>query len=922
MRILFRIALALALVAFATAAFAGETGSISGIVKDGTGQPVPGATVKITGAQAPSNTVTGAAGTYRFPVVLPGAWTVTADLKGLGAASQKVQVFVDNDVQVNLVLVQTAKAEIVVTGAVAEIDKKASEVNFNYTDNVIKDLPLTRSYEGLIKLVPGTPGTDGSGLVTISGGTRQDNKYLLDGVNITNPGYGSLGVDTNQLDIADFNVKKGGITAEFGRTSGAMFNAVTRSGSNDWNGSILGNFSPSSFQAEKKYATTRETTNYNGQGNFGFPIVKDTLFGYASAAYYYTKNAGQSATSNNVTSVQPDSHVKNGDYFGKLTGFIGQPLLVNAGFRIMPTKSDNQFDNSYDFPTAGYKNDATNYVGNVTVDWFASKDTVVEAKYVYLDETDAVEAQNPLTSRPNTIDPANLGAYGQWNNPARNSGNQGVYPYITTGDTYKRNEVKATLSQYLDIGPTQNQFKLGGGYETLEYDHARVSNGWGTFLVNSSCPKGVCNPNAAVPGMIRARFYGTQPNQIGRARTYSAFIQDTITWKNVTLYLGVLANKDDFAQICEEGGLCGTTVNATTTRYNFMTFRWSDEIQPRFGITWNTNLIQGDKLYSTYGEYANLDQKSSSRAYAPYRIRYDQAWFDKTTGAFLGQQILGSSGSKVIPTDLKAPYYQEWIIGYSAAFAKDFSFDVYYQYRNLKNPFEDVPINPADYFGSFQAKNIDGARRVYRAVTLDVQKRYANGWYADANITISKLYGNFDNDYMDLQFNTSSLLEDDPTLNSSVPNRYGRFGQDRPVIAKLMGSYDFPFGLTFGGFLRVQSGTAWEPRGAGPNSTSSRYLLPAATYRLPTWTTFDLLGAYTFKLNPSMGVRIEARVSNLFNTQTVMGVSQIQYLDGYKDGVPASTMGPQGTTQPNPNYGNASSWASPRRLVLTARLDF
>ncbi|HQR45977.1 MAG TPA: carboxypeptidase regulatory-like domain-containing protein [Thermoanaerobaculia bacterium] len=921
MRTFFRIALALALVAFATAAFAGETGSISGFVKDGTGLPVPGAMVKLTGAQAPQNTVSGASGAYRFPVVLPGAWVVTAELKGLGIASQKVQVFVDNDVQVSLTLVQTAKAEIVVTGSVAEIDKKASEVNFNYTDNVIKDLPLARSYEGLIKLVPGTPATDGSGFVSISGGTRQDNKYMIDGVNITNPGYGNLGIDPNQLDIADFNVKKGGITAEFGRTSGAMFNAVTKSGTNDWNGSILGNFSPSSFQAERKYTTQRETTNYNGQGSVGFPIMKDTLFGYASAAYYYTKNAGQTATSANVTTVQPDTIIKNGDYFGKLTAFIGQPLLINAGFRAMPVKTADAFDSIYDFPTAGWKNDATQYVGNITADWFASKDTVFEAKYVYLDETDAVEAQNPLTSRPMTIDPAHLGAYGQWNNPARNSGNEGVYPYLTTGDTYKRNEVKATLSQYFDIGPTQNQFKLGGGYEDTDYQHARVSNGWGTFLVGSTCPAAVCG--TAKSGMIRARFYGTQPDQFGKARTYAAFIQDTVTWKNVTLYLGVLLNKDDFGQVCKEGGLCGSTVNATTTRYNFMTFNWGDEVQPRFGLTWNANLLQGDKFYSSYGQYANLDQKSTSRSFAPYRIRYDQAWFDKTTGAYLGQQILGSSAGKYIPPDLKAPYYQEWIIGYSAAFLKEYSFDVYYQYRNLKNPFEDVPIDMANYFGSFQAANFPDARRVYRALTIDVQKRYSNGWYADMNLTLSKLYGNWDEDYGTALFNTSSLLEDDPTLDiAQTPNRFGRLGQDRPVIFKMMGSYDFPFGLTFGGFLRVQSGTPWEPRGAGPNSASSRFLLPAGTYRLPTWTTFDLLGAYNFKLNASMVVRIEARVSNLFNTQTVLGVSQIQYLDGYKDGVPASTMGPQGTTSPNANYGVASSWAAPRRLVLTARLDF
>src|ERR1035437_9365144 len=477
MRFISRIFLSLVLLVTATAAWAGETGSVSGVVKDGTGTPVPGATVKVTGAQAPRDTVTTASGAFKFAVLLPGSYVVTAELKGLGTASQQVKVFVDSDAQVTLVLVQTAKTEIVVTGAAAEIDKTSSEVNFNYTDNVIKDLPLTRTYEGLIKMVPGAA-TDTSliGDVSISGGTRQDNKFLLDGVNITNPGYGSLGSDTNQLDIADFNVKKAGITAEFGRTSGAMFNAVTKSGTNQVAGSVLANLSPSSFQSNNKFSTTQDTSNYSGQANVGFPILKDMLFGYVSGAYYDTTVAGQSATIGGITTTQPDSKSHSGDYFGKLTGFVGQSLLVNAGFRALPAKSTDQFNSVYDASTAAHGADTTNYVGNLSVDWFASKDTILEAKFVSLQENDTSVGQtllapfSPMTINPCKTAPAlkcydNLGAYGSYGDPARNGGNSGIYEFQETGDRYKRNEIKATLSQYFDLGSTQHQVKVGGGYE-------------------------------------------------------------------------------------------------------------------------------------------------------------------------------------------------------------------------------------------------------------------------------------------------------------------------------------------------------------------------------------------------------------------------------------------------------------------------
>ncbi|MBK9062573.1 MAG: carboxypeptidase regulatory-like domain-containing protein [Acidobacteria bacterium] len=127
MRLISRICLVLLVTVLATAAWAGETGSVSGFVKDGSGLAVPGATVKITGAQAPYTTVSNANGAFKFGVLLPGDYVVSADLKGLGSAKQSVKVFVDNDAQVTLTLVSAAKAEVVVTGSIAEIDKKSSE---------------------------------------------------------------------------------------------------------------------------------------------------------------------------------------------------------------------------------------------------------------------------------------------------------------------------------------------------------------------------------------------------------------------------------------------------------------------------------------------------------------------------------------------------------------------------------------------------------------------------------------------------------------------------------------------------------------------------------------------------------------------------------------------------------------------------
>ncbi len=897
---------------------AGETGSISGKVADATGGGLPGVLVKASGPQLPAGrtTVTNNNGQYNFQKLLPGTYTVEATLQGLGKAATRVNVEVDNDVQVPLTLRGGAATEVVVTAGLAEIDKKSTEISSNFSPEEIHQIPIARTYAGLLSLIPAAPAdTSGSGYVAVAGGTRQDNKYLVDGVNITNPGYGYLGVDTNELDLVDVNVKNGAISAEFGRTSGAIINAVTKSGTNNLKGGLRFEASPSSFAAKNAFNITQDTSLYNGAAGVGFPIVKDTLFGYVSGRFASSTTSGQSATISGVTTTQPDTTAKGQDYFGKLTAFLGQSLLINAGFRGLPNKSDNAFNSIYDAGSAAYGSDTTNYVGNATVDWFVSKNTNVEFKYVHLTENDTYQATNILSDRPLTLDPLNLQKYGAFGDPARNGGNSGVYAFANGGESYKRDEIKLSASQFLDIGATQHNLKIGGGAEFTDFDFIRTSNGWGTMTYQTTAVNGVSTP------VVRARYYNLQPVQTGKTRTYSAFLQDTMTWDRLSVNVGVLTNYDDFAQVCQAGLVCGSGIAANTTRYNFMTFRWKDQVQPRLGAVYNADLLKGDKFYANYGEYAGLDQKSTVRSFAPFRVREDQSYFLRATGAWIRDEIRGSSGGKVIPSDLKAPYQQEFVLGYSAPVSRDVSVDVHYQYRNLKNPFEDTPIDPNNYFGSFMAQSYPDARRLYRGITLDLTKRYSNGWYANVNYTYSTLEGNWDDDYANGQFNTSSYMEDEPGWNHVDPNRYGKLGQDRPHIFKAMASYDI-MGITVGGFFRFQSGTPWEARGATPSTNYGRYLEPAGSRRLPSWTNFDLLAAYNFNLGGDMTLRLEGRVRNLFNTQAVLGVNNVLYNDPYKDGSPAGQLGPQGTSQLNPLFGTATAWAPPRRFTLSATLAF
>lgn len=902
MRSVTRLTLALLLFCSTAPAWAGETGSISGKVTDASGGALPGVVVRVSGAPMPAGrtAATTPAGAYNFQRLLPGEYTVESELQGLGKASRVVTVRVDADSQVDLVLSGSVAATV--EAVASAVDQKSTEVGVNYSDTQIRSLPLARSYAGLIQLVPGVGTADGVG-VSAAGGSRQDNKYLVDGVNITNPGFGTLNVETNELDIADFNVKKGAISAEFGRTSGIIVNAVTRSGTNDLKGTFRFEAIPDSFIAEPKSGSTATQTidRYTPSANVGFPILHDKLFGYASARLFYSTRSGQGSTFGPL----PDTKTRNQEYFGKVTAYPTPNLLVYGGYRHIPNKATDDFNSLFDAPSATYDVNSTDKVANVVASWFLDANTFVEGKYVHLTNDLTIEAGTAVPFKQSPFNIVNLGANGSYSDPARGFGNSGVYEFARFGDEYKRNEVKLTASRYVDIGPTQHQIKVGGGYEDDDYNLIRETNGWGLIRVNR-------NSAGTITG-YQARYYLQQPKQFGRSRTYSVFLQDTITAGRFSANVGLLLNKDEFAQELLDG-----------RRVTFMKFRFEDQIQPRIGLVYNAELLKGDKVYANWGRYYGLDQKSTSRSFAPARIRQDFGNFN-AQGVLTSEQIRGSSAGKFIPPDLQSPYVDELILGYGAAVSREVSFELYGQYRETRDIFEDVPISRPNYFGSFQAKNLPYARRRYRGVTLDVTKRFSHNWSANASYTYSKLSGNFDIDYADIAvFNTSSILEDAPGIWTDEPNRYGRLSQDRPHIFKLFASYEFPFGLSTGGALRIQSGKAWEARGMDGNGSFYRYLESAGSRRLPTQTTFDLLLAYNLKVTSAANVRVEARVLNAFNQQTVTSVDRVQYLDSFVDAPNDAPlfMGPQGTTRPNAGFGNATGYATARRLLLSAIVDF
>jgi hypothetical protein len=899
------VALAVLLLGSVVSVYADVYGSISGYVRDSSGAPLPGVTVTVTGPVLPKarDIVTDSSGNYSFIKLPPGTYTVTAALAGLGTTRADAMVVVDKDTSLNLKLTPAVSESITVSAAAPTVDMKSTEVNFNYDAKTIEKLPLSRSYQGLFQLAPGVPA--GTGFAPVAGGGRQENLFLLDGASVTNPSFGYLGIgntDMNELDVADFNVKRAGFTAESGRSTGEVVNAVTKSGTNELQGAVREEFRPGSWAATAKDPSFASHTNVNRtEANIGGPIWRDHIFGYASGRYEKINTTNRT----NFFGPVPDEKQTIKELFGKITAAPTASQFLALGYRHIPLVDPNTGVGTYDLPETAFDFKNTNRVATADYTWNATKDTLVEAKVLRSSEANHFVAQTDLGFKPpfNVNDLRHMGSV-SITDPGGSGKlvHAGAYYVRLSTQDYKNNSNSVAVSQFFDFGGMNHQVKAGVGYQYGEEHLSRLSNGWGSISVLTN-------------GTIRASYYPDQPALLGFGKTYSAYVQDSITvTPRLNVNLGVLANRDDFGQKWQ-----GQTLT-------FLKFGFGDEIQPRIGINYNLRANTGDKIYANFGRYSGMDQKSTSRGLAPHTIISSTAIFNATTGALISDRpSAGESGNATIDPSTKPTYTDEFLTGYATPFASVWSLDTFFMFRNSKNFIEDHPIVMPDGGpdGIFVASNIPAKRRYY-GVTVDLNRRLANRWMAEVNYTWSRLYGNYDIDYSGgALYNTASAIEDGPGIMVEDPFRWGPLLNNRTHVLKAFGAYEVIPNLNVGAYYRFQSGAPWNALGRDATYFGfRRYLNTVGTYHTSAWNNVDLLAQYAVPLSRGIRVSLEGRVLNVLNKQTVLSVDRVQYFDTPSQLPNPPYITPQGTTLPNPNFGNATSYADPRRYIASVRVDF
>lgn len=283
------------------------TGTITGVVNDGTGAVLPGVTVTIdnVGTGASRSLVTDASGRYEAPNLPVGSYTVRAELEGFRTTNRSgITLTVGRTAVVDLELVIGEMTETVtVTGETALLETSTATVSNLVDEKRVVELPLiNRDLTQLTFLQPGvikmpTPGAGNSGSfsgmgdkLSVAGARGNQNIFMLDGVSNSdlsgNP-QGATGGFAGAETIQEFQIVTNNYSAEYRSQAGAIISAVTKSGTNTLRGSLFEFHRNDSLDApnffDEKFSVPQPNFDRNQfGGSLGGPVVPNRTFFFAA----------------------------------------------------------------------------------------------------------------------------------------------------------------------------------------------------------------------------------------------------------------------------------------------------------------------------------------------------------------------------------------------------------------------------------------------------------------------------------------------------------------------------------------------------------------------------------------------------------------------------------------------------------------
>lgn len=735
------------------AAIAQNTGGVRLSVTGPDGTPVSGATVKLTSPDSliKSSATTGSDGTARMQGLDPATnYTVEITANGFQSLSKDgVAVVSGQNLSLTYVLALTGGAtqldSIEVTGrSLAALDTTSATVGLDLTLDLVESLPTQRTYQSYLQLVPGTkPSTTGnpgskSGVnySDIGGvyGNSTDNIYYIDGINVTDPLTGGFGSNLNSEIIQEQRVLTSGVPAEFEGGSGLISKVVTKSGGDEFHGSVNYYFQNDSLVADyNKGQDASGFSDYDTAFTLGGPVVKEQLWFFSS---FQLKNRSDDV-------VDPNS----GDALRSVTtkqnlGFLKGTWQATNSDRVSLTYFNDPFERSgsRDGTVVNNRDRQRDQGGdNYRLEYAHSflAQNIILSGYYYSHEGEVSDlAANGQTRNDvafNSGSPDNtqlqLGGFGQNISTFRNRdefGLTGQWLLYTgfgehvfkSGIIFSENTYKTDLiytgdgSQYtsIDIGATSVDFaeytdgsSWTGDVDLVEDDAQRIADACNDIggATLATCVTEMDGADGSVAnGTIEAAevpflvFDSATDNPNGQINAYrimqvarapidvqskgtTIFVQDSWTMDKWTVNAGLRSER------WEHFGTDGS---------NIFTFDW--EIAPRLSVVFDPMGNGRSKLWGFVGRYYDpvRNDMTSFAGTLSGSVRDEQVFVGDEWVTFRQRGGAQTQDAFFAPTT-KTPYTDETLLGYSMTVGEDSTLSFTYTQRNTRDILEDYDLH-------------------------------------------------------------------------------------------------------------------------------------------------------------------------------------------------------------------------------------
>jgi len=860
-------------------------GNIAGqILEAGKTAAVSGAMVTVTNdatGQSRSATVS-ADGSFRFSGLSIGTYSLDVSAPGYvpGGADQLL-VSIGTTTSVTIQMNSgNALEEIRVVGSAAApiIDLRSSETALNITTEELEKLPVPRSLASVALLAPGVNRGDSrfGGLPSFGGSSVAENQIYINGLNVTNFRNG-LGFSNVPYEFYEqFQVKTGGYSAEFGRSTGGVINAVTKSGSNEFKVEMNAYFRPNSLRETGpnvrsrdgdwlQYRGDSESDNWDANISVSGPIIKDKLFYHV---IYNPRNFESISDNRKVESGRLSESTDDDDFWGakidwNITDDHRLELLAFEDTSTFTTYDVARGTNAYS--NSGGENWSAKYTGYLFDDSLMVSAMYGENEYNLTTSSDLAQQCSLFYDYRNFYGgPASAVPYF-----GVDIGCAGIDDYFVEEGFDQREAmrfdlewtigdhvIRAGIDREINTSNSDQKYSGPNGAYYLIFPYFEGESAGGEVIT-------------ADVDLVRDRI-----RTVGGAfETEASAIYIEDTWQvsdNLVATIGLRNESFD-----NMNGAGNTFVKI------------DDMLAPRLGLTFDINGDGSAKLFANAGRYflpvANntnvrlAGNESDTRSYYvleglnPVSDVFGD-YYEYVLGRQVGTTQVLADGEEpdtrsIVADGIDPMYQDEFIIGYQAFINDDWSWGIKGTRRKLNGAIDDMIIDHAivskfgcsssydhtqyvlgnpgmdmrvwsdtdcdeidDAWVNFTADELvyDRAVRTYNAVDLNLTKQWDGKWYLSANYTWSHSYGNSEGLVKSDNGQTDAGLTTDFDFPELMDGAYGDLPNDRRHAFKLWGSYAITNNLLAGVNINATSGRPLNAFGLGhPNVGEVDY---GATY--------------------------------------------------------------------------------------------